>query len=1339
MSFSESLPLQSTSESARLVSGVKPPNSFTLGSNLLENWKIFKQRWHTYAILSQLDKQPREVQVALFLHTLADDSLKVYNGFHFSTPEDSRTVDQIIEKFDQFAVGEINETYERYLFNNRKQIDGERFDKFLSDLRSLIKTCSYCDNCQDSVLRDRIVLGISDSLVQTELLKVRNLTLARCIDICKASENATLKNKVLRPDNSVDKINLVKKGQGHKPDVSQKSNFSDSIRSCKFCTFKHEMRKEKCPAYGKQCPNCLQFNHFSSKCPNTKEKKVKSKSHKSKNSKSAKVHQIANDSDSSADEWINVCKDSVISKDVKCKMQIGGRNVIFQIDTGASVNTLPIKYAKNIKQTTKVISTWNNAKQIPIGTCRRSVTNPKNQKKYSVEFVVCNNDFTPLLSLKASQQMGLVEICDDNFERVYRTNIENSFDDVTSGKLGNFSGEQHLNVNDAVPPVIMPDRRVPIALRSKLKDELDRLVNLGVIKAQEEPTPWLSQLVVATKKSGDIRICLDPKELNKALLREHFTLPILEDTLHELGQSKVFSKADLSSGYWHVILDEESSKLTTFQTCFGRYRWLRLPFGLCVSSEIFQKRMLECFQDLPGIVCIADDVIIHGKDTDDHDKNLELFFKRCRENNISLNKDKLVLRTNEVTFMGHVITSDGLKSDPVKMQAIRDFPIPQKIDELRRFLGMVNYMSKFLPNSTEILHPLYNLLKKDVVWTWSESQDNAFQQIKDMIVDSPVLSFYDPTKELTLENDASEYGLGSALIQEGRPIAFSSRSLSSAERNYASIEKEMLAIVHGLTKYHHFTFGRHVSVVTDHKPLVAILNKPLFRAPKRLQAMLLRLQEYNFQLTYKPGKSIPIADALSRAPSSKSVKSELVSVNNLSFTPIKESRLKEIRDKTNGDETLQLLKNTIMHGWPDHKTLLPMSLTPYFVCRDELTVQDGIILRGERIVIPASLRREMKEKIHAGHAGINSCLRRARDLIYWPGISAEIRQYVESCNTCASYSSIQSKEPLHLHDTPSRPWEKIGTDIFTISGRNYLVTVDYYSQFFEIDFLQELNSESVITKLKHHFCRYGIPNTVISDNGPQYSSLCFHNFAKEYGFAHEPISPGNSQSNGAAEAAVKIAKNLMKKCLKAKEDPYLGLLNLRNTPHEGMKTSPAQRLFGRRTKTCIPTIAERLKPLSVDFENETKNRENNRQKVAERYISRKSLKPLNVGEIVRMQPIQKDKDEWKEAVVTKRIKNRSYEVTANGKTYRRNRRFLRRSVESRKIEPTLEYRNAGLPDSLDSNDQNVERDTGQNSNNESIPSPTKVPYSTAPSTLSESGGVQTRSGRIVKPPDRLDL
>ena len=332
-----------------------------------------------------------------------------------------------------------------------------------------------------------------------------------------------------------------------------------------------------------------------------------------------------------------------------------------------------------------------------------------------------------------------------------------------------------------------------------------------------------------------------------------------------MSQSKLFTKLDLSSGYWHVQLDRESSLLTTFQTCFGRYRWCRLPFGLSVSSEIFQKKLCEAIGDLPGVVCITDDLNVHGKTQVEHDERLDKLLSRCKEVGIKLSKsdDKLQYCMPEISFMGHLITREGVKSDPEKVKAVTEMPAPQNVGELKRFLGMVNYLSKYLPNLSDVLHPLLNLTKKDVPWIWSEFHQSAFERVKVMVTSTPILAFYDVNKELTLENDASEYGLGSVLLQEGRPVAFASRSLSSSEMNYAQIEKEMLAITFGLEKFHTYTFGRDVRVITDHKPLTSIMKKPLSKAPKRLQAFLLRTQAYTFELVYKPGQEIPVADTIS--------------------------------------------------------------------------------------------------------------------------------------------------------------------------------------------------------------------------------------------------------------------------------------------------------------------------------------------------------------------------------------------------------------------------------------------------------------------------------------------
>ena len=319
---------------------------------------------------------------------------------------------------------------------------------------------------------------------------------------------------------------------------------------------------------------------------------------------------------------------------------------------------------------------------------------------------------------------------------------------ISNHCLIEFPGVQHLTVDPEVCPRIMASRRIHITIRPQLKGKLERLTAMGVIAPVDEPTPWVSQVVGVKKRSGALSVCIDPHELNKALQREYYTLPILEDVLHELQGATVFSKADLSCAYWHVKLDDESSLLTTFQTCFGRYRWCRLPFGTTVSSEVFQK---------PGIV-------IYGKTSEEHYENLRKFFERCLETGIKLNKDRLDIELKEVTFMGHRITKEGLRVDPAKASAISEMQPPTNINELRRFMGMANYLARFMPHLTDTMQPLHNVLNDDVPYVWSKTQQTSFDTVKVMLAEAPVLAFYTSYKELVLENDASEYGLGSVLL-----------------------------------------------------------------------------------------------------------------------------------------------------------------------------------------------------------------------------------------------------------------------------------------------------------------------------------------------------------------------------------------------------------------------------------------------------------------------------------------------------------------------------------------------------------------------------------------------
>ena len=328
-------------------------------------------------------------------------------------------------------------------------------------------------------------------------------------------------------------------------------------------------------------------------------------------------------------------------------MQVGNEAVKFQIDCGASVNVLPLKFVKDVQllPCTKTLVMWNGTKVKPLGSCTLPVINPKNDGKYQVKFLVVEENWTPLLGLNAVEEMILLTVHSENFVNFVKKSDDDpliKYPGVFYGRLGTLPGKVHLQIDANCKPVMLPARKIPVAIREKFKNELKRLEDLKVIAPVDEPTEWVSQIVVAMNKSGSLRICIDPKPLNTALKREHYQIPVIDDLLPHLTDACVFTKVDLAAAFWHLVLDDESSTLKTFATLYGRYGWLRLPLGLNVSSEIFQKRLHQELEGLPGVKCIADDVLIYGTSDVDHDRNLAAnFMCRCQHKGIKLNSRKL--------------------------------------------------------------------------------------------------------------------------------------------------------------------------------------------------------------------------------------------------------------------------------------------------------------------------------------------------------------------------------------------------------------------------------------------------------------------------------------------------------------------------------------------------------------------------------------------------------------------------------------------------------------------------------------------------------------------------
>lgn len=1266
------------------TSNVPLPPPLALTGNIAKTWKNWRQTWEAYQVITGLSERPQKYRVATFITCIGPEAMEIHNGLPFQSEEEKQNIEKVIELWNSYCIGKTNTIYERYKFNNRFQEATETVDTYSAAIRTLADTCEF-GALKEELIRDRIVCGISDKPLQRKLLQESSLTLEKCLNICRAAEAANSQLKQISHQ-SPDGVHQLR--QRRKP--PQPKNNQKQQLECMYCGRKHERGKDNCPAYRKTCNNCSMKNHFSSVC---QQQKSQFKSPGNPQHSNTKVHEVHEDQDESSDDEIWTLTEEICSVTGKNRIyagiEIGDKVIRMQVDTGASCNVLPhscLPSGTEIMATKRNLITYSKSKLNVLGTAMMTIRNPRNNAQYTEEFVVVEDGFMPLLGAKTAQKMELLVIQHQNILQVESTQLQNTdslteheilsnYSDLFTG-LGKIEGKLHLEVDETVTPVVMPPRRVPIAVKGKLREELDRLEGLGVLTKEEEPTAWVSGLVAAMKPSGKVRVCIDPQRLNVALRRRHYPLPVIEEILPELAKAKVFTKADLKDGFLQIQLDEESSKLTTFQTPWGRYRWLRMPYGISPAPECFQQKLDQCLEGLTGMYKIADDILIIGQgDTEeeadrDHDRNLRNFLDRCRAKNIRLNKDKFELKCKEVSFIGHVMTKDGLKPDPRKVEAITKMERPADVLAVQRFVGLVKYLSKFLKDLSEMCEPLRRLTHKDAEWNWTDEQEAAFERIKEAVVKTPVLRYFNESEPTEGQGDASQDGLGFALLQNGQPVTFASRALTPAERRYAQIEKELLAQVFGMEHNHQYVYGRKVILWTDHKPLVSITQKPLTAAPKRLQRLLLRLQQYDYEIRYKPGREMVLADTLSRAyldnhkPSSTEV--EVEHIHAAQFLPIPEHQLKELQKETASDATLQVLKNVILDGFPDSKEELPASVHPYFSIRDELSVVDGIVFKGLRCVIPQSLRPKMKTKLHESHIGVQGCLRRARELVYWPGMNAELTDYMSKCDICLSSSNSQGKEPLISHEIPSRPWKKVATDIFTLNGKDYLCTVDYYSGYFEVDSLSSKTGTVIISKLKKHFATHGIPNELHSDNGPPYNSVEYANFMRSTGVEHITSSPLYAQSNGRVENAVKTAKNLLKKSTVSGTEYYLSLLNWRNTPTEGMNTSPAQRMFGRRTRTQLPTVEQLLEPRTAATEATRQQILRRKEKQAYYYNQHtKELPPLKEGEVVRVAPRPGYKrDKWIKGQVDSQVDVRSYRVRIeDGRVFRRNRRHLRSSKE----------------------------------------------------------------------------
>jgi hypothetical protein len=510
--------------------------------------------------------------------------------------------------------------------------------------------------------------------------------------------------------------------------------------------------------------------------------------------------------------------------------------------------------------------------------------------------------------------------------------------------------------------------------------------------------------------------------------------------------------------------------------------------------------------------------------------------------------------------------------------------------------------------------------------------------------------------------------------------------------------------------------------------------------------MLLRLQKFNLEVRYKKGTEMFIADTLSRAPlpevgppgnclrpeKEDVCRVDVEQINASEFVRVSDDGLRSIQRETEADAKLQCLKEIVLRGWPETKPEADPRVAEYWTFRDEISIYNGVLYKGDRVIVPTVLRKKLLSRIHASHQGEQACLRRARDALFWPGMSQQVKDLVSSCSLCADFAPAQAKEPLMTPELPKRPWSVIAQDLYSLGGKDFLITVDAYSGFWEVDELPQTTATDVINKTKQHLARYGIPDRVYSDNGPQFDCAEYASFADDWQFEHISSSPYHKQSNGLVEAAVKSAKTLQKKAQRTGRDMWMSFLDYRNTPTEGMDSSPVQRLMSKRAKTTLP-LAEHL--LEPEIQQDVQTRLTLKRRKAKKHFDpgSKELPDLKIGQPIRMTSLPKDgRNKWRRGICLGKVAPRSYLVDVDGSVFRRNRKFLCSARDSTAEAPP-ETSPLAVPPDIQSDLVPVQP-LQQPTTTEEPP----VPVSLTTPEIAQPVKI-TRSGRISKPPVRLNL
>ena len=1180
----------------------------------MERWKLLhedkKPSLTDYD--SIVDEWKSRDKVAKFLGIYS--SRRMYSDWKAAEPSEKArkesSWEEFVGKMETYYKPTENLTLKNFMFRSLVQEKNETFIAFCNRVGKEAKHCQFtCDSeqctAEKTAIRDQIVIGTINDEIREEALK-KSWPLDSLRSEGMRMESASKSASAIAGDASLNRMgkysfkNMKKKDEGG----SKKVN-------CFFCGTEVEAKNiaahsRKCPAKSATCGKCKKVGHVSKVCKSE-----------------AAIQEVStevSDNEDSAVYNVNIFRlqkretvqAEICNDDFNVQLVINNHLDSVLADTGAKVSVCSLKQAKKWDLVDRMIPSKVRIKPykspvIPaVGESRCSVS--FGERSVPVVWHIIKEDCEPVLSGMLAKSLGIIKFQPqpESFMPIKMIKLEAKqtmqdilckYPQVFKG-TGKLRGHQvNLLVDPDVKSVAEPPRRIPYHLKDRVDEKIDEMLRSDVIEEHPtgQPAPWVSNIVIAPKDDGDIRITLDAKNLNKAVQASNFPIPRQEDIKVKLSGAKLFSKLDLKAAFWQLELAPESRHYTIFHANGKLYRYKRLVMGIKSAQGELNAALQPLFAHLPQVHIIHDDLVIATVTLREHEEVVKAVMGILAAAGLTLNPPKCVFGKKEIRFWGMIVGAEGIQPDPEKVEALSHISPPRNKDELNSFICMMQSNAEFIPEFAQKVAKLRELTKKSAKFNWKTEHQSCFEHLLERFKKETLLQYFDGRLQSYLFVDAHYTGLGSILAQgttidDARPVAIASRATSKAEKHYPQLDLEGLGVDFALRRFREYLVGSPsvVTVVTDHKPLVPIFNQNK-RGSIRTHRVKLRHQDIPYVIEYRKGK-LNQSDFISRHSKpleqlSVEQRAEPEELNNLLYalhtTPVMDCiGLSTIAKETAADSVLSKIVSYVKKG----QTWIPKTdqeaVQKFKTIMSELTVTgNGILLKDDRVVLPSSLQSKAVELAHQGaHPGQGGMERRLRCHFFFHDMFGKVDQYLKTCKTCACFVDKKTKEPLDHHKVPAHCWDTVAVDLFgpMPSSKHIVVVHDLASRLPAAKLVKSTRADSVLPALSEIYGVYGNPQVQISDNGPPFSSKKMSDFAAERDITLRFTPPYHPNANP-AETCMKPLGKAMKAAHyngQSEEEALRRALNsYKQTPHIATGVPPASMLFRDGIRSEFPRKA----------------------------------------------------------------------------------------------------------------------------------------------------------------------